>query len=51
MLLSYSLNLGTTHLTQTIDASAKTINLKNVYYNSNNKVSFMVVKEIKKIRY
>ena len=38
--ISNSLNLGATHLTQTIDASATTINLKNVYYNSNQKNGF-----------
>ena len=38
--LSNSLNLATTYLTQTIDASATTINLQNVYFDSSQKNGF-----------
>ena len=38
--LSNSLSLATTYLTQTIDASATTINLKNVYFDSSQKNGF-----------
>ena len=39
-ILSNSNLLGTTHLTQTIDASATTINLKNVYFDNSQKNGF-----------
>ena len=39
-ILSNSNLLGTTHLTQTIDASATTINLKNVYFDTSQKNGF-----------
>jgi hypothetical protein len=39
-IISNSLSLATSHLTQSIDASSTTLNLKNVYFNSTQKNGF-----------